>query len=90
MLRIAASFQGKCLLLLGRQQPVYTSGLGLSLLQALHCIGLPPFARWTVFPSSDYYGGSVPLMAYGLRLPYPIGVAIRGSQVHIGIVIVLL
>jgi hypothetical protein len=26
-----------------------------------HRVYLPPFALWTAFPSSDYYGDSVPM-----------------------------
>ena len=30
-------------------------------LQSCHPTHLPPFAMWPAFPTSDYYGGSVPV-----------------------------
>jgi len=47
---------------------------------------LPPFAMWTAFPPSDYYGGSAPPTAFDGRRACPIriggGPAADGSHVH--------
>jgi hypothetical protein len=43
---------------------------------------LPPFAMWTAFPSSDYYGGSAPCRAQRVSASLPAAVlaAQRGGQ----------
>ena len=53
-------------------------------------ISLPPFAMWTAFPSSDYYGGSAPCRAHRATVALPagpraadrVGQARQGSHVH--------
>jgi hypothetical protein len=51
---------------------------------------LPPFAMWTAFPSSDYYGGSAPCPIPQVTAPLPaavlaarrVGQMRQGSHVH--------
>ena len=53
-------------------------------------ISLPPFAMWTAFPASDYYGGSAPCHAHRATVALPagplaaarVGQARQGSHVH--------